>query len=88
MTDKPDGMLRRCLKISSFAVLVFGLYACSLVPTRMAIRWLDHWGLIQYGPVNEAFNKFYAPVWWIYDHIPVINDAGDVVDKKTRPLLP
>jgi hypothetical protein len=54
----------------------------------MAISWLDHWGMIQYGPVNNAFNKFYAPVCWAYDHIPVINYVGDVVDQKMRPLLP
>jgi hypothetical protein len=54
----------------------------------MAISWLDHWGMIQFGPVNEVFNKFYAPVWWTYDHIPVIHDVGDVVDQKMRSLLP
>jgi hypothetical protein len=84
----PNGVLRKCAKLACVLTLSFGLYACSLVPARMVILWLDHWGMIPYTPVNNALNKFYAPVLWMDDHIPVIRDAGDLVDNKTRPLLP
>ncbi|HUE13077.1 MAG TPA: hypothetical protein VMR25_02830 [Planctomycetaceae bacterium] len=85
---KSARVFRQFLTCACALTLSLGLYACSFVPTRMAISWLDHWGMIQYGPVNNAFNKFYAPVCWAYDHIPVINYVGDVVDQKMRPLLP
>jgi hypothetical protein len=80
--------LRQCVKWVGIATLWFGLYACSFVPARTVILWLDHWGMIPYTPVNNALNKFYAPVLWMDDHIPIVRDAGNVVDGKTRPLLP
>jgi hypothetical protein len=54
----------------------------------MVILWLDHWGMIQYTPVNNALNKFYASVLWMDDHIPVVRDAEMAVDNKTRTLVP
>jgi hypothetical protein len=84
----PNGVLWQFAKWACAIALSLILYACSIVPARTAIHWLDHWGMIPYTPVNNALNKFYAPVLWMDDHIPVIRDAGDVVDNKTRPLLP
>jgi hypothetical protein len=80
--------LRGCIKWVGIAMLWFGVYACSLVPARTTILWLDHWGMIPYTPVNNALNKFYAPVLWMDDNIPIVNDAGMVVDNKTRSLRP
>jgi hypothetical protein len=80
--------LRTYAKWAGIAMLWFGLYACSFVPVRMVILWLDHWGMIQYTPVNNALNKFYASVLWMDDHIPVVRDAEMAVDNKTRTLVP
>jgi hypothetical protein len=80
--------LRTYAKWAGIAVLWCGLYGFSIVPARMVVHWLDHWGMIPYTPVNNALNKFYAPVLWMDDHIPIVRDAGDVVDNKTRPLFP
>ena len=90
MSDEANqnGVLRQSAKWACGIVLSLGLYACSFVPARMAILWLDHWGIIPYRPVNNALHKFYAPVLWMDDHIPVIREAGEAVDNKTRPLLP
>jgi hypothetical protein len=83
-----NGVLRKSAKSACAIALSLILYACSIVPARMVILWLDHWGMIQYTPVNAALNKFYAPVLWMDDHLPVIRDAGEVVDNQARPLLP
>jgi hypothetical protein len=75
--------LRKCAKLVGIAMLWFSLYACSIVPARMVILWLDHWGMIPYTPVNNALNNFYAPVLWMDDHIPIVTDAGMAVENKT-----
>jgi hypothetical protein len=80
--------LRGCIKWVGITILWCGLYACSFVPARATILWLDHWGMIPYTPVNNALHKIYAPVLWMDDHIPIVNDAGMVVDNKTRSLRP
>jgi hypothetical protein len=87
-TDKPVGRLRKYAKAAGIGTLWFAVYACSIVPARITTHWLDHWGMIPYRPVNDALNTFYAPVLWMDDHIPIIRDAGDAVDRKTRPLMP
>jgi len=84
----PKGVLRQSAKWVCIFSLWMILYACSIVPARMVILWLDHWGMIPYTPVNNALNKFYAPILWMDDHIPIVNDAGMVVENKTRPLRP
>jgi len=84
----PNGILRQSAKWACAAVLLLILYACSIVQARTAILWLDHWGMISYAPVNNALNKFYAPVLWMDDNIPVVNDAGMAVYTKTRSLRP
>jgi hypothetical protein len=72
VNDKRVGVARQCVRWAGAIALSFTLYACSIVPSRMVTHWLDHWGMIPYTPVKNALNKFYAPVLWLDDHVPIV----------------
>jgi hypothetical protein len=86
--NKSDRLLPKQIKLACVLTLSFILYACSILPARFAVLCLDRWGLIKYRPVNNALNRFYAPVLWVDDHLPVIQDVGMAADKKMRSLVP
>lgn len=88
MSDGAKRVLRQWATSAGVVVLLLALYGCSIVPARIVVHWLDHWRMIPYTPVNNALNTCYAPVLWMDDHVPIITDAGEIVDRKTKPLYP